>query len=392
MDHVSSLAVSLLVPFGSAIDPDGKEGTASILTEFFSKGAGSWNAKELSGEYENLGIHKSQSAGTEVSMFSMAMLAENLPRALELLRIQVLEPTFPEEELAPVKLLALQDLKAIEDEPSALAMQHLTKNFYPEPFNRSQLGTVDGISAISLESLKEHYSKQFVPDPAVISFAGNFVWEDIVAAVEKEFGAWTGSTKLLPIGSFRSNDFVTHVPKDTSQVQIALAYPSVSYDDDHYYAARVANGVLSGGMSGRLFVEVREKRGLVYGVSSSHSAARGRAGVFASAGTTPENADETLEVMLEQLRGVGDGVSDKELARAKADLKSRLIMQSESTSARSSALINDWWNLGRLRTLSEIKAGVEGVTSSDIVAYYKECPPKPITLVALGPKSLEIPA
>jgi predicted Zn-dependent peptidase len=145
-------------------------------------------------------------------------------------------------------------------------------------------------------------------------------------------------------------------------------------------------------MAGRLFVEVREKRGLVYRVGSSHNASRGRAGVFASAGTTPENAEETLAVMLSEIRGLSSGASDDELQRAKADLKSRLIIQSESSSSRASTLINDWWNLKRVRTLEEIRQGIDAVTSADIEKYYQEVPVSPITLVTLGTKSLEVPA
>ncbi|MCB0323988.1 MAG: insulinase family protein [Bdellovibrionales bacterium] len=179
--------------------------------------------------------------------------------------------------------------------------------------------------------------------------------------------------------------------RDTSQVQIALAFPSVAIEHPDYYTARVAVGVLSGGMAGRLFVEVREKRGLVYRVSASHSAARGRAAVFASAGTTPENAEETLAVMLRELRNMKEGASDEELKRAKADLKSRLIMQSELSSVRASAMVNDWWNLKRLRTLEEIKAAIDKVTSADISRHFEEHPFEPATLVTLGPKALSLP-
>lgn len=181
-----------------------------------------------------------------------------------------------------------------------------------------------------------------------------------------------------------------HLDKESAQVQIALAYPSVSLSDPDYYAARVAIGVLSGGMAGRLFVEVREKLGLVYRVGASLSAARGRGAVFASAGTTPENAQQTLDVMLRELRGVVNGVTDDELKRSIVELKASLIMQSEFSSVRAGALVSDWWNIGRLRPLAEIRAAIEGVTSAAIVSHLQRYPVSPISIVTLGSKKVEV--
>lgn len=391
MDFVSSAAFSILVPMGAATDPVGQEGAAALLVDMFNKGAGDWDAKALSQQFENLGIHRSHSAGIEVSVFSGAMLGENLAKALDLYSTVLLDPQLPPQELDSVKALALQDLKALEDEPASKAMSELARVFYPFPFGRSQLGSKQGIESSTIDSLTEYYRSEFQPSNVIISVAGKFDWEEVKAVVERDFGPWIGKKDLLPAVEVSNESQSEHIHRDTAQLQIALAYPSVPIDDPDYYVAKVVIGVLSGGMSGRLFVEVREKRGLVYRVSASHSAARGRAAVFASAGTTPENGEETLEVMLQELKRVGEGVSAEELERAKADLKSRLIMQSELSSVRSSALVNDWWNLRRLRTIGEIKSGIEAVTSEDILRYLTRCPVSPVTLVTLGPKSLELP-
>lgn len=390
MDAVSSAAFSILVPLGAATDPDGLEGSSALLAEMFNKGAGAWNAKQLSGEFEALGIHRSHSSGIEVSIFSGACLGENLERALEIYSEVLFRPHLPSEELISVKELALQDLRALEDEPSSKVMSELAKVFYPAPFGRSQLGTVEGINAVDIASLRDYYEREFLSSSVIIAVAGDFDWERIVAVVERLYGSFSGTRALLDVGAFSPDDKAHHLQRQTSQLQVALAYPSVSLGDPDYYAAKVAVSLLSGGMCGRLFVEVREKRGLVYRVSASHSAARSRSAVFASAGTTPENAKETLSVMLSELRGVGQGISEEELLRAKADLKSRVIMQSELTSVRASALVNDWWNLGSLRTIKEVKQGIDSVTSEQIAAHVERHPVSPITLATLGPVSLEL--
>ncbi|MFN8389068.1 MAG: pitrilysin family protein [Bdellovibrionota bacterium] len=388
MEGVQSAALAVLVPTGAAKDPAGLEGVNSVMTEMFQKGAGPWGSRELSEQFEELGIHKHHSSGIEVSVFSASMIADQLPRAIELLSTLLLQPHLPAEELESVRELALQDIESLEDEPASKVMTVLAEQFYPFPFGRSQLGTAAGVSALTIENVKQFYDSVFRAERLVIAVAGKFNWNDIRRTVEKSFGEWRGKSEPLAIPPLGKSVRNHHVQQDTNQVQIALAYPSVSFGHPEYYTARVATNVLSGGMAGRLFIEVREKLGLVYRVGASHSAARGRGAIFAYAGTTPENAEKCLSVMLKELRGLGNGVSAEELARAKVDLKAAVIMQSELSSVRVSALVNDWWNLGRLRTLKEIRDAIENVTNEDIVQHLAHFPVSPVTLVTLGPKGL----
>ena len=391
MEAVSSAALVVMLPVGAATDPTGEDGTSSLLTEMLGKGAGRFSSRELSQQFEDVGVHRGAAAGIEVSTLSASMLGENSERAIELTGMLLREPLLPEAELDSVKQLALQDLEALEDEPSSKVMTELAAKFYPAPFGRSQLGTKEGVNAVTIDSLKRYYQQRFVADRAIVAVAGRFEWPQVLSTVERVFGSWGGSTTPLVVPPLSDTPSVHHLEQDTAQVQIALAYPSVSIDHPDFYVARVATNVLSGGMSGRLFIEVREKRGLVYRVGASHSAAKGRGAVFAFAGTTPENAEECLKVMLDELGKVGNGVSDEELDRAKADLKSRVIMQGEFSSSRASGLVNDWWNLGRIRTIAEIRDAIDSVTSADIERHMREFPVAPVTLVTLGPKALELP-
>lgn len=385
---VSSAACSILVPYGAA--RDSKLGISNIVAEMFQKGAGGYSAKELSSEFEKIGAQLGYSTGMEVSVFSTVLLEENLKKAIKLYATKLLKPSFPEEELESVVQIVLQELASLEDSPASKAAVELHKAFYKDPFGRSHLGTIESVQDISIKDVREFYTANFLPGNSVISVAGKFNWQDVIETIEKEFSSWSGGQGLLESPEPASEKQVIHIEKDTQQVQIALAYPSARHSDPEYYTAKVAVGVLSGGMAGRLFIEVREKRGLVYRVSASHSAARGRAGIFAYAGTTPENAEETLSVMRKELGGLVDGISDDELARSKADLKSRIIMQGESSSMRASSLVNDWWNLGRVRTLAEIKNAIDVVSVDDVVNYAKKFPAEAITLVSLGSKKLEL--
>ena len=386
----SSAAFSILVPFGAAYDPAGKDGAATLLIEMLHKGTENWDAKEISNKFEELGVQKGYSPGVEASSFFGASLSDSLIQALKIYSEVILRPSFNANELENVRSLSINELKSLEEEPASKVMVELSKVHFPFPFGRSPLGTFDGVAAVNLDLLKTYYKKDVVPDQTIISVAGRFNWQELKSAVTQYFSSWQGTkSKLLDPEPVKKSSN-SHINFDSKQLQIALAYPSVSVDHPDYYVARVIVNILSGGMAGRLFIEVREKLGLVYRVSASHYSARKRAAIIIYAGTTPENSKQTLEVILGELNKLKNGVSDDELSRAKIDLKSRLIMGSELTTSRAGALASDWWNIKRLRTLEEIKSGIDAVTNHDIVRHIEEFPPKTVTLVTLGSKQLEL--
>jgi predicted Zn-dependent peptidase len=150
--------------------------------------------------------------------------------------------------------------------------------------------------------------------------------------------------------------------------------------------------VLSGGMSARLFTEVREKRGLCYTVYATMHSLKDRGSVLCYAGTSSERAQETLDVTLGELERLADGITADELARLKARVKSGLIMQQESSSARSGAIARDWYHLGRVRTLNEVGRLVDALTEKSISDYLAAHPPRDFTIVTLGPEPLRFPA
>jgi len=213
--------------------------------------------------------------------------------------------------------------------------------------------------------------------------------ERIGLQVGRLFGDWEAGPEqqlklVKPIGG------ATHLKKDTEQTQIAIAYPSVPFGHADYYAAQGAVNVLSGGMSARLFTEVREKRGLCYAVWATHQTFKDRASVICYAGTTNKRAQETLDVTLAELHRLLVGIETEEVERVQAGLKSTLIMREESTSARAGAMASDWYYLGRVRGLDEIQAAIDSLTPRRIVAHLKKMPPGEFTIVTLGPKKLKV--
>jgi predicted Zn-dependent peptidase len=390
MDHVQSAAMNFLLPAGCVYDPPEVAGVGSVLSEMITRGAGSRDSRELTLALDNLGLDRDESVGSLHMRFWGATLARNLPAALDIYSDVILKPHIPARELDAVKALALQDIQGLEDEPRHKLLIELRRQYYPAPLGHDRRGTIEGIEAMTHASVQEQYRKLFQPKGAILSIAGQIDWPQLRDHVEKRFGNWKGAAPTeLKLGPRPQPQ--TFMEKDTTQTQIGIAYPSVPIGHADYYAALGAVNVLSGGMSARLFTEVREKRGLCYAVWASYETYKDRATVVCYAGTTNERAQETLDVTLGELRRLTDGIETEEVERVQAGLKSSLIMQEESTSARARTLSSDWYYLGRVRSFDEISGAVNALTPQAIVEHLKRTPPKDFTIVTLGPKALTLP-
>ena len=390
MDTVKSAAYSLTIPSGILYDEVGSVGTSLILTELTAKGAGSYDSRALMEAFDSIGARHGESAGMYSTGYSGSLLAENLDAVMKLVSLMVREPRLPEEDIDPIKSLLAQDVRSLLDNPSRRVMHELSLRYFPAPFNRPSVGVAEDLEACKLTDLKKLFSRSYTPHNSILSIAGNVKTAEVFKMAERYFGSWQGQESALPtMPTFpaRSNH---HIQSESAQLQVALAYPSVKFAERYYYASRVLSDVLSGGMFGRLFIEVREKRGLCYSVYSGTSSTRLGGLTMAYAGTTTERAQETLDVMLDVLRGVKGSITDEELKRSKANIKASLVMSEESSASRAGANANDWWWLKRLRSLDEIKAGIDSVTKSELDDYVTEYPCENPMVVTLGAKQLEV--
>lgn len=390
MDHVRSAAVNFLVPAGCVYDPPDQIGVASIFSELITRGAGDRDSRALTLAMDSLGLDHSESVGQLHLRFWGSTLARNIPPALELFADILRHPHLPEDELQPVKLLALQELQALEDEPRAKVMVEMRRRFWPAPLGQDRRGTEESIARINNTSMIAFHQLRISPRRMILSVAGNVEWQPLRDQVENLFGDWTGMDTPPPelTPPPRGN---AHLDKDTTQTQIVIAYPSVPFGHPEYYAALGAVQVLSGGMGARLFTEVREKRGLCYAVSANYQTFKQVAGILCYAGTTTERAQETLDVTIAELKRMIDGVSEEEVQRVRAGLKSSVIMQEESTSSRAGALASDWYYLGRVRSTEEIHDAIEALSPASILEHVKKHPPEDFTIVTLGKNALKLP-
>ncbi len=389
-DAVESAAFSLLVPSGYSTDPSERLGLSSLLCDMVLRGAGARDSRALINDLEILGVERGESVGASQTSFSAATVATNLFDALGIYADIVRRPSLPAEQLDAGKLVCLQELHGAEDEPSQKLMIALRRRSYPAPWGRSSMGTESGINDSTSSDVSEHFSQGYRPNGAILGVAGNFDWQQLVDQVESLFADWR-STEVPAIVSAAAETGDAHSHYDSNQCHIGIAFPSVPYRDPDYLRAWAAVGVLSGGMSSRLFTEVREKRGLCYTVSASLQTQRARARVLCYAGTTAERAQETLDVTFAEIVKLGEGVLENELGRLKARIKSGLIMQQESTSARSGSIARDWYHLQRVRSLEEVGRLVDDLTGEDINEYLQAHPPGDFTFATLGPAALELP-
>lgn len=389
MADVQSAAFSLLVPAGAIYDQPGQEGCASVLCDWMSRGAGERDSRQLTDDLDNLGLNRSEGSGSTHLNFSGATLAENLPEALRIYADIVRRPHLPDEEFEPVLSGAEQSVRAIDDEPRQKVMVELRRRCYATPWGLPAEGSLEGLAALTPESTRDHYNRCIRPADAILGIAGNVDPQEIFALAGELFGNWSSQADPLvrsgPAGAKRD-----HIHHESTQTQIGIAYDSVPYRDEGYYDAWAVVGVLSGGSSSRLFTEVRERRGLCYSVYASLNSLRDQGRILCYAGTTNERAQETLDVTLLELRRLPEGIGEDELDRCKARAKSSLIMQQESSSARASSLTRDWYFLGRVITLDEVRSQIEAITVPRLLDHVARHPAKDFTILTLGPQPLEV--
>ncbi len=391
MPHVQSAAFSFLTPAGVIYEPAHQNGTAAALCDMMTRGAGGYDSRQLSGALDYLGVQRSENVGWNFLTFSGATLAENLAQVVPFYAKILREPHLEESHFPAVMSGIEQSLLSEEDEPQRKALTELRRHCYDSPWNRPVDGTLEELPAISMESVRKFYQDSVRPNGSLIGIAGNVdpvATFDLIAA---QFADWKPGAEPVLQRRPGSSSYL-HIPHTSTQTHIGLAYDAVPYGHVDYYAAWAAVSILSGGSSSRLFTEVREKRGLCYSVYATLHTLLTEGRVLAYAGTTTERAQETLDVMIAEMRKLGDQIEPEELQRCLARAKSALIMQQESTGSRASAIARDWFHLRRIHSLSEIRQKLEALTVDQIRDYTRRFPARGLSVLTIGERRLDVPA
>lgn len=390
IDAAQSLSMTLLTPAGLAAEPTGQLGVAPMLAEMVCRGAGGRSAREHSDALDQLGVDRGTSVDTDHLRLSATMIGSKREPALPLLLDMIRRPNLDAAALEPSRALCLQSIDALDDEPQQRVMLELKRCHLPPPFNRSPLGEREHLTGLTLEQVRDFWRNACLADGSILAFAGRFDWDALRQQVHELLGDWTGRADE-PAPTAEPMRGYSPLTAETAQVHIGLAYDALPESDERSLYQRTAAAVLSGGMSGRLFTEVREKRGLCYAVHASYSSQKRRGLMLGYAGTTTPRAQETLDVMRHELGRLSEGVDESEFQRAIVGMKSRLVMQGESTRARAAAAARDQHVIGRPRTLDELAAQVDAITLDQLNTFLAANPPGEMTVVTVGPQPLAMP-
>lgn len=395
MPGVMSVGLSWQIDAGTSAEPTELAGLASVVSEMLLRGGGDRDSKRFADDLDRIGATRSVDCAGRTMHIRSTTLGDKLSEVLPMITDIVRRPRLNESTLGPSKELALQGLESLEDDPRERASISASTRHFPAPYNRSIYGTESGINAITLDDVEQFWGSRALPSSSVLAVAGDVEPERVVAQLDELTSGWQDA-ELSVAQAGEPVRGADHIDDDSNQVQIMLlAEAPAEIDERAALLTKVAVNVLSGGMSGRLFTKVREERGLCYAVSSSYRGDDKFGVLTAYVGTTPDRAQESLDVLTKELHRIctPEGrITEAEFHRAKVGMKSSVVFRSESSAARASGLTGDVRRLGRARTLDEILRNLESVTLEEVNAYLAGFAIRGVTLQTLGPKQLTPPA
>jgi predicted Zn-dependent peptidase len=403
MDGVQSAAFGFMLPAGAALIPEGCCGAANVIADWVFRGAGSRNNRQLNDALDGLGLHRASLVGSSHITIGAVLEASNLAQALDLYADVILEPTLDEDQFGLARQLAIDGVQALDDDPRHKVMLKLREIFYPPPLGRSTAGEIPQLETLAAKTTRQIVKSNFNLSQTIFAVAGKYDFDSICQQMKGLFAisiehretrdacperSRRDGRRTMDEG--RGRNKYLHIDNEGAQVHIGLMTETVKPTDQDYYNARVAVSVLSGGMSARLFTEVREKRGLCYAIGAQYHALKEAAGITCYAGTTPEKAQETLDVIIQEFRRLGEAIAEEEIQRAKVGLKSALILQSESSSSRAGAIGHDYYMLGRVRGLDEIKTKIEQTSVDSVMTFLRKNKFRDFAVVTIGPREVVV--
>jgi predicted Zn-dependent peptidase len=385
MPRVETVSFGAYVAAGTRNETAEENGVSHFLEHMAFKGTERRDAAAIAREIENVGGHLNAYTAREQTAYYCKVLKEDLGLAADIIGDILTHSTFIPEELERERGVILQEIGQANDTPDDIIFDHFQATAYPgQPMGRPTLGTEEVIRGMRREALTGYMRRHYGPERMVVAAAGALEHDRLLELVQKHFADLPQVSPPAPEPSrYGGGEF--REERDLDQVHIVLGFPSTAYTDRLHYPTLLLSTLLGGGMSSRLFQEIREKRGLVYSIYSfAHPFRDG--GVFAVyAGTGEKEAEELVPVTLEELRKVQADVTQEELDRAKAQFRASLLMSLESTGSRTEQLARQLQVHGRVIPVEETKAKIAAVTIEDVQEAARAAFRATPTLAALGP-------
>jgi predicted Zn-dependent peptidase len=362
MPHLESASLGVWVGAGSRDEKPDEHGISHLLEHMAFKGTKKRTARQIAETIEAVGGDLNAATSVESTGYFARVLKADVSLALDVLADILSEPTFDPEELRREQNVITQEIGATEDAPDDLVFDRLQETAFPDqPMGRSILGTPDTVRSFSAKSLRSYLARNYRAPNMLVAAAGAVDHKQIVAEAERRFASFVGPDAPEPEPA-RFGGGTRVETRDLEQVHIALALQGVPVRDPSLYSLQVFTSVLGGGMSSRLFQEVREIRGLCYTIQAFHMpySDTGMFGLYA--GTDEADAPELMRVVIDEIENATETLNEAEIARAKAQMKAGLLMALESSEARLGQIARQMLAFGRPIPLDEIVAKVEAVT------------------------------
>jgi predicted Zn-dependent peptidase len=388
MPHVRSVSVGVWVGTGSRRELPEQNGITHFIEHMLFKGTSKRSAEEIARSVDSIGGNLDAFTAKELVCYNTKVLDEHLSQAFDVLADLVLHPQFREEDIAKEKGVILEELKMEEDNPDYLVHEIFTANFWKDhPLGKPILGTKETIKRFDREAIERYYRAEYVPANTFITAAGRLSHEGMVSLAREYFESLPPG-QVAPSGPAPTTHarIALRNKKSLEQVQLCLGVPSYALPHEERFTCYILNTLLGGGMSSRLFQNIREKLGLAYAVFSELNPYRDTGCLSIYAGTSVESAGKVVEMIVKEFRQLKEElVPEEELRRAKDHLKGSLMLSLESTSSRMSNLARQQMYFGRFFSLDELVESIEAVTAADVQRIAQQFfDQKHIALTVLG--------
>jgi predicted Zn-dependent peptidase len=385
MDSVETVSIGVWVDVGTRHEPSQINGVAHMLEHMAFKGTERRSALDIAAEIEAVGGHLNAYTSREHTAYYAKVLKENLALAVDILADILQRSVFDPKELERERAVILQEIGQANDTPDDVIFDLFQERAFPDQaMGRPVLGRAEIIRRIDRDTVAGYMRRHYAAPGMLLAAAGNVDHDILVQLAETAFAG-------LPLDRAARSEPARYVggelreERDLEQVHVVLGFPGFPFADPDYYAASVVSSALGGGMSSRLFQEIREKRGLVYAIYSfTHAYSDG--GLFGVyAGTGEEEVEELMPVLCDEIRNLATGLAPAELERARAQLKAGLLMSLESTTARCEQQAAHMLVFGRPLDMAQMVSRIDAVDAAAVARVAARLRTAPPTLTALGP-------
>lgn len=369
MQHIRSVSIGIWIKTGSRDEDLQWNGISHFIEHMVFKGTKHRSAEDIARQVDSIGGNMDAFTAKECVCFNVKVLDDHLPIAMDVLSDLVLNPVFDGADITRERGVILEEIKMDEDSPDYLVHEIFTQNFWKDhPLGKPILGTKETVKRFEQPVVLDFYGQRFAPGNLIICAAGNLKHAQFVELVAKHFaqmqpkknGFHSPQPKIVPRIIMRNK-------KALEQVQICVGVPSHPIAHQKRYASYILNTLLGGGMSSRLFQNIRERQGLAYAIYSDLNPYRDTGCLSVYAGTSRESAGKVVQSIVSEFRKLKtEEVPPEELRRAKDQLKGSLMLSLESSTARMSNLARQEMYFDRFYTLDELIEKIEGVTAEEL--------------------------